>query len=560
MTDTPLMADEAPEPASDETRRGSFDIFELVIYGLGRSRWWILPCAVIGFAVGVVMVLIKPNMFNSAGQIFVKFGMRESLSPEFALQGAGSSGGKGVGILTLQDELQILKSQELYEKIALAVGPDKLLERFEPMRHDTPETPWWKRKLHEFQDWYFNRARPKAVPTDPNSEARLEAATRVATLSITFRPAGNILTISARGKTPEVAQALVAAALIAVRERHRDVFASQFKETFVDEQLEEATEEEKQAVTEFYEHRKECGFFDIATQKTQLITELTEIDKKSEETSMRLKEIEAERKATEELIQTLPERIEQPLEAQYQPNPVVQQFTSEIMNKKMNVAKLPTLFIEGSEQYLKTKEALETEIRLREEELAEQPPFILVNDATTVEILNPELGLAAKKLRELDLEQEKIRLNQARGVERRALTSKKLDALLVCEPIHHEMQSEIGKFTARVGAFRSTRDKAEAMALVDQDLDMSNLRVIEQATYNPQKAMTNAGRAKTVLTGLVGGIAAWGALALLRQLLDSKVRFPKNIERTLGVKVLGVIPEERRWKRLGKRLQATLAA
>ncbi len=578
MADTPLMADEtASEAASDEARRGSFDIFELVIYGLGRYRWWILPCAVIGLAVGLVMSLIKPNMFSSAGQIFVKFGMRESISPEFSLQGGGSSGSRGIGLLTLQDELQILKSQELFENIARAVGPDRLLERFEPTRYDTPETPLWKRKLHEFQDWYFNRGRPRmallaagdaasadagdAASTDAGdaaSDAKLEAATKIAALSVSFKTAGSILTISARAKTPEVARDLVAAALNAVRERHRDVFAAQFKETFVDEQLEAATEEEKQAVTEYYQHRKDCGFFEIQTQKTQLISELTDIDKKFEETSMRLKEIEAERKSTEELIQTLPEKVEQPIEEQFQPNPVVERFTNEILNLKMNIAKLPVLFIEGSEQYLKTKEALETEIRLREEELAEQPALIVVKEATSIEVINPELRLAANKLRELDLEQEKILLNQERATERRDLVMKKLDALLLCEPIHHDLQGEIGKFMSRVGAFRSTRDKAEAMALVDQDLDMSNLRVIEPASFNRQKATPR--RAKTVLTGLVGGIAAWGAFALLRQLLDSKVRFPKNIERTLGVKVLGVIPEDRHWKRLGKRLQAKLAA
>ena len=54
--------------------------------------------------------------------------------------------------------------------------------------------------------------------------------------------------------------------------------------------------------------------------------------------------------------------------------------------------------------------------------------------------------------------------------------------------------------------------------------------------------------------GIGGGIGAGLALALLRQLLDSKVRFPRSVERSLGVRVLGVIPELPRWRRMGRRL------
>jgi capsular polysaccharide biosynthesis protein len=43
---------------------------------------------------------------------------------------------------------------------------------------------------------------------------------------------------------------------------------------------------------------------------------------------------------------------------------------------------------------------------------------------------------------------------------------------------------------------------------------------------------------------------------MLRQFLDPRLRYPQLIEKQLGVRVLGVLPEEPRWRRLGRKLHA----
>ena len=107
--------------------------------------------------------------------------------------------------------------------------------------------------------------------------------------------------------------------------------------------------------------------------------------------------------------------------------------------------------------------------------------------------------------------------------------------------------------------FRSLApDELEASRQRRRDTQAIVVRILDHASFNPRKSAPQRGKA--VLTGLAAGLGAWAGFALLRQFLDVKVRFPKNLERTLGVKVLGIVPEQKRWKRIGRRIRARFAA
>ncbi len=62
-----------------------------------------------------------------------------------------------------------------------------------------------------------------------------------------------------------------------------------------------------------------------------------------------------------------------------------------------------------------------------------------------------------------------------------------------------------------------------------------------------------------VLIGLGGGLLAGLLFTCLRQLLDSKLRYPRTVQTSLGVPVLGVIPEQRKWRKLGPSLRGKSA-
>ncbi len=548
MSKAPTSLGEGAPAASG----GSFDIFEIVLYGLGRYRWWVVPCVGIGLAVGLVKSLIEPNTFASTGEIFISLGMRESISPESVIGGAAPK-------IALPDELHVLKSPELFERVARIVGPDRILEPYDPTRYDDEQTPIWTRKLHEFQEWYFNRTKPKGQ-IDPKSRGQTELAGWTLAKIVTIRVGAmsQVMTVGARAKSPELAQEIVETTMSACRERHREVFADQFNKVFVEEQIEKAKENLENLATEFYQHRTDCGFFDIVKQKNQLFGDLGQIDNAIAGSTIRLAEIKKEREMTEEKLGVLPRKVPEVREPKYEPNPFYVKYQDQLVGFQERINSLSKTYKPESDEYARQKDEIAGDMELAKGLLKDLAPVVKVGDPYTIEVDNPDFKAAEKKLDDLDLEQERLLVNQAREADRRATILKRIDALLLCEPIHQRLQDEIGLTTSQINKFNDASDNAASLALIDQDITMSNLRILDHANFNPRKVAPD--RAKSVITGLAGGFGAWAAFALLRQFLDSKVRFPKNLERTLGVKVLGVVPEQRRWKRIGRRIRARFAA
>jgi uncharacterized protein involved in exopolysaccharide biosynthesis len=552
MPQSPSLKEAPPESSG-----GSFDIFEIVLYGLGRYRWWIIPFATIGLAVGVVRSLMVPNTYLSNGEMFINLGMRESVTPETVIGGPAHT-------ILLSDELHVLKSPELFEKVARTVGADRILEPYDPTRYDDldarPTQPaYWKHKLHALQKRLFNRGRP-AGKIDPESMNQVQLAGYALATTVTIRAGAltQVLTISARAKSPELAQDIVDATMQAAKERHREVFSNQFNQVFVTEQIEKAETDLEDVTTEFYEHRQGCGFFDIVKQRNQIFTDLAQIENTIAASSLRLAEIKTDRDLTTEKLQNLPLKVTELREPKPEPNPTWTKYQDQRLALEEKRASLAKTYREGTDDYEKIEKVLKDDLALLDKFLEGMPPLIIVGEPYTVEVDNPDRKAAEKKLQDLDVEQEMLLTRQTREADRRISLGERMDALLACEPLHERLQGEIGQLVSQINKFKDAMAKAQTLALVDQDLAMSNLRVLDHASFNPRKVAPQ--RSKSVITGLGAGIGIWAAFALLRQFLDVKVRFPKNVERTLGVKVLGIVPEQRRWKRLGKRLRARVAA
>jgi uncharacterized protein involved in exopolysaccharide biosynthesis len=136
----------------------------------------------------------------------------------------------------------------------------------------------------------------------------------------------------------------------------------------------------------------------------------------------------------------------------------------------------------------------------------------------------------------------------------------RLNAALDCEPTHRLLQMDIDTSSARLEELQKQLHKEEIINTIDSEAEMNSLRVIQKATFPEGK--DGPRRAKFVLMGLFGGLGLGLVLAVLRQVLDSRLRYPENVERTLGIRLLAVVPEQDKWRRLGttmtKQLQRKL--
>jgi hypothetical protein len=90
-------------------------------------------------------------------------------------------------------------------------------------------------------------------------------------------------------------------------------------------------------------------------------------------------------------------------------------------------------------------------------------------------------------------------------------------------------------------------DKLEKLALAEMK-GASALKPV----WEPTLPLTKFGpsRLKPLVAGLAAGMFLGLALAVLRQLLDRRLRYPETLEKSLGVRVLGVVPEVRRLRGL----------
>lgn len=76
---------------------------------------------------------------------------------------------------------------------------------------------------------------------------------------------------------------------------------------------------------------------------------------------------------------------------------------------------------------------------------------------------------------------------------------------------------------------------------VDEDMDMSNIRLIERADL--PEAPVKPNKARNILLGMVMGLFAGIGMAFLREYMDQSFRNEEDVRKYLGLPVLSVIPE-----------------
>lgn len=544
----------------------SIDIIELVVLGLGRYRWWIPLFAVIGLAVGTFMSLKIPNQFQSSGKFLVKFGSLEKQTPETV---AGISDGRQFAH-SLADEIQILRSNEMFEQVARELGPAYILEPPEdPTAHDGPTTPWIKRKLHEFQRWlWFGDRDPSVTATEQDeviTEEEMEtpkaiaaAAAKIARTARFYAGRQTMLMgVEYKDTTPERAQEICRKLMEMCQWRHTQVFSGLLAPKYLGEQLESALREEDVMSDRFQQHTEECGFYDLPARKTQVLGEISALEEAIADDELRRKEIDQELPRIEAELAEIEPTIIETVVPQAEINPQYTLIEDQIQKKNREIENLGVSFKPGSEHYESRLAGIENAKRVLEEKLATLEPFITPPPRDRP-IDNPRYVTLADEKSKLERERDRRDTGREARIERLAGKRAELQDLLDCEPIHRAMQGQIAEARSRVGQFQRAVQHNETLIAITKEKEASNLVMVHEPSFNPQKVAPE--RSKNVLTGLGGGLAAGLVFCVLRQFLDGKLRFPRTAKRVVGAKVLGVVPEVRSWRRAGERLRKGHAA
>lgn len=528
-----------PDPFDDDERPRS-DPKAIVTLALARSWRWVVTLCLIGATIGLAAAVAKPNTYTSQAKLLLRFGAREEMTAEdIAVPGADRRESRP----TMQDELHMLRDETIYEGVAERLGPELILRPADPSRDDGPDTPRPVRWMHDLQGFFISIAdRPGRAGSDRNlSDAKLAGEVIVNNTSLTTERDSNVITVTHTSTSPERAQEVTDALTKAFIERHRSQFSIQ---SFLDQNRQKMLDvrnDYEDARKRYYEHVDQCKFVDIAVQGEALMNEIDLVERELFDARVRRDEIVSQRKALAAQLEQTPLEIETVIPPVVGPNP---EYDVELSAKRSVIAARDALALGDQgligERHRREKE-YDAQLTKMDEELALTPRTMITVPEQRLHAPNPEYPVLRRRIDDLDVEDQGL-LTRTRKLDSHLKSQQgRLDQLAQCKNLHGMMEVSIETVKQTYTRLSERYASLEALSSIDIEGD-TNLRVMQVANVPYEK--DGPDRKKVIAMGIIGGAMAGAFVALLRQMLDRRLRYPSSIERELDIPVLAVVPEE----------------
>jgi uncharacterized protein involved in exopolysaccharide biosynthesis len=510
-----------------------------LLQGLARSRAWIAALVLLGLVLGTGAGLVRPNQYASEGKIEVRLGARERRTLESSLDPASDA--LPAPLPGIGDEIELLDNPVVYERVAAAIGPERLLAPHDPAASDGPDTSSLLRAVHALQTVWFRRG-----GRETELDSALPAAARLVEDSIQMQALSgtSYLLVRAKASTPELAQLLTRTFVTTARQWHREVYSTQTELSFVSEQLARYEEEALAAERAYSTHRDECGFYDLEAQKGGTAAALAEHESRLLANRVRRFEVEEELAFVERELAATPATMEKLIPPSVKVNPEYQAALERIGRLNEERSELASVYTEGSDLFRRQAEQLDAEIARVEARLRETIEFIEYGAALREVVPNPRHEELSFRRSELAREKETLGRTAEMWERSKEVENARLRSALMCEPVHRDLANAVTRTKERVQQLGAAVEQAQALAVLDRQEDMDSLRIAQDGEWPRKKEGPD--RRRLALLGLFGGLAVGLFLAALRYLLDPRIHDPETLRKELGLELIGVLPEMRR--------------
>jgi len=518
----------------------------LLVRGLLRSSYWVLFLVLLGAAAGIAVGLLQPNRYESHAKLFLRMGAREQLTSESLVDFEERH---QVPLPTMADELQMLSDTAIFERVAQEIGPHVILQAADPERDDGPHTHVLAHLMHRLQGSMF---RSMAMPGRRPSQDSLRLSTKVLKeeTSVTNEPGSSVILVSHTSTSPELARMICQTLADAFIERHRDQFSiKSLREKSVG-QLEDARQTRDEAARAYVEQASESGIAQLETQVPRLETDLASLESELFAARVRSEEISRLRASLSNRLQGIPTEVEI-----LRPNVMVpnEEYETQLTLKRMLLAQKQEMLIQNrpSEEMRRQEKEFDNQIAKVDKKLKETPKVIVQGTE-----MQENLGHSAMETRILDLEVEDEALSVKRGLLESRIETKRAQLieiqkqLLTATMLHKDLASARDAEEAQYARLQARLSVLEALDEIDVSGEAS-LRVLQTPTLELEKV--GSMRASLVLRGLLVGMLAAIAFAILRQRFERKLRYPEVFDQARGVPVLGVVPQLTSLSRLNPR-------
>lgn len=512
----------------------------LGLFGLLRSRLLIATCGAVGALAGVTAGALELDTYVARAKLRYLPGTRQQLTDEAAV-GLAIEVSLRRSETAMEEEVELLQDPLVYERTAEAVGVPFVLGAADPAERDGPGTGLAQRWLHRFQSWtlgWRGLAEPCPGGVTPAHRAAavdlLQARTLVA-------PSGDteIIDVVVRDTSPERAVRLAEELVGQMLRRHLEIYEVESDLELLRESKASAYERLTRARAAFLEYKQQCGFFDM---ENDLVAN-QELNAGSE---AQLALLEQDRERLLGVVGALELELGlrgDAVDASGPSGPVnprwlaLQVDIAEVDEQLRQIDAVPTpgaftlrrraRLVEEREQLVRTLEG--TERRGAGSGLA------VLEEGANQALLNAQSMLSRAKG---DLEGVASQI----GVARRQLAELRDQrrAMEACAVEHVRLGREVRSAETQYTALTANERELAGLAIMDEEA-LSNLVVFRPPVRPRFKEGPN--RKKPLLVGIASGLALGLGLAVLRQLVDARVRHRETVEGQLGLPLLCAVPE-----------------
>lgn len=527
----------------DEGGSPPIDPKVLLLYGAWRSKVWIAGTILVGTVLGLAAGAALPNVYTSHARLDYRPGKAELQNAEAA---AGiEDGGLRHSVPGMENERLILDDTRVFEKIARQIGPERILATPDPTQYDD-EAGVLGRMWHQFQASMVGFVH-KGMEGDPKSPKAVRAAAR----SLQDRtkllpvPGASIFTVSFDGYSKQDAHSTANLIVEAFVNRHQEHYSLEAAYEATTERASQAREIYNRKSQEYRDHTGICGFVDIEGQRTSVVEEISECRRSLTSLEGRLDSVTAGLAETQLQLETIDETVESESPAVFALNPLWASLNESKIEKETERALLSS---DGSTLVARdTRRKLDDQILTLQRQMDDLEQMVEVAPAHVTNSVNSLYWDTLNRVHEQ--EAEKVSLVAEIGSTERALrkAQEMLDQIGICQDAHTRHDSEISRAKARWDRANSQADIQEALVGLGQE-GKANLSVLSAPSIPLGKS--GPSRVKHLAGGLGVGLVFGLFLAVLRQLLDKNVRYPETVEKSIGVRVLGVVPEASSLRRI----------
>ena len=529
---------------------------DAILLPLVRWRRLVGWTAVLGAAAGVLLGIAEPNSFRSTGKLMVRYGAREEVSPEAVIADSGQSSYAPPRDV-VGNELQLLTDPAVFKRVASAVGPQRLLARYDPRALEEKNAQLWARLFHWIQSCWSGMTSATQSSTlghklDGCTEC-IELAARGLAKKIEVRNEvpSSVISVSYEAHDPALARETVEAFLAAAEERHREVYSINATLEFVAARQAASMEAVQRAERELNEFRVSNDIYDFDAERGQLLLLLQELEKQIAVDTASLAEMNGRSAILEGLIAEEAAAVKGiPNSAAVNPRwALCQQRLLELQDSLEEVRVRST----GTTAERETAQRLlEQRIERAKEALEGQPEFLDQRASGQVIVDSRQHRFEAEldTLR-LEIASKSVMIREAG--KRLGSVRERLNGLMLCEPQYHLLEGQTSSAHAQYQSFAKASERTNLISRLDQ-VEFSNLRRIQDATLPFEKQ--GPPRFKLAFVGLVLGTFIGCVLALLRHAFDPFLRSTADIERLLDIPILGVVSDTKVFRHPGRRMRS----